>query len=341
MAKISIIVPIYNVEQYLRECLESLIKQTFQDIEIIAVNDGSLDGSGQICDQYALMDERVKVFHQANAGVSEARNYGLEHASGEWILFVDGDDWVEPSLCQTLLQAAMQSKADLVLCGHFWNYPNQEYPVRMFSEDRYIDPLNIRRIILDSTLVESSCVSNATYVWGKLWRSSLLRGNVRFKSNLKWGEDQLFNLNGLTNVTRAFHLKQSLYHYRINATSITNSYKKNRIEMLNDYLYELKAYVDASIDTDSYLKELYDRRVLYTLILFVNIHICNSKYREPLLTKRLQLCKILKLEPYRSAIQNVDVSCLNIQRKIFASLARYRLSFIIILVSYVKKLLRI
>ena len=115
---ISIIVPVYKVEQYLRRCLDSVQNQIFTDWECILIDDGSPDNSGQICDEYAQKDERFRVIHQENAGVSAARNAGLDSAKGEWIGFVDSDDWIEPEMYQFLYTNAIDKKADVIICGY-------------------------------------------------------------------------------------------------------------------------------------------------------------------------------------------------------------------------------
>ena len=111
---ISVIVPIYNVEKYLPRCLDSLINQTYADVEFILIDDGSTDSSGKIADSYKDRAPRFKVFHTENHGLSAARNYGIEHSKGEWLMFVDSDDWVSPSFCETPMKAAIEYNADLI-----------------------------------------------------------------------------------------------------------------------------------------------------------------------------------------------------------------------------------
>ena len=117
MAEISIIVPVYKVEKYLRRCIDSIAAQTFTDWECILVDDGSPDDSGTICDEYAENDKRFRVFHQENAGVSAARNKGLDEAKGEWICFVDSDDWIEKEMLEKMYNLAVKNKAEVVVCG--------------------------------------------------------------------------------------------------------------------------------------------------------------------------------------------------------------------------------
>ena len=119
--KVSIIVPVYNIENYIRVCVESILAQTYESFELILVDDGSKDNSGILCDEYAAIDSRVKVIHKENGGVSSARNTGLQQAKGKWIMYVDGDDWIEPDMIESLIEAAKATEADLVF-GDYMKY---------------------------------------------------------------------------------------------------------------------------------------------------------------------------------------------------------------------------
>ena len=115
---ITVIVPVYNVEKYLRRCLDSIIRQTYQNLEILCIDDGSIDNSGEICEQYAARDARIKVIHQENQGLSTARNRGLDTATGEYIAFVDSDDYIAADVLEQLYQSAVSSDATCVICGY-------------------------------------------------------------------------------------------------------------------------------------------------------------------------------------------------------------------------------
>ena len=121
---ISVIVPVYNVERYLRQCIESITNQSYKNLQIILIDDGSKDNSGKICDEYAEKDKRVEVIHKENTGVSAARNTGLDNAKGEWITFVDADDWVEKNFCEILIKKATENESDCIACGYNKVYCN-------------------------------------------------------------------------------------------------------------------------------------------------------------------------------------------------------------------------
>ena len=113
---ISVIVPVYNVEKYLDKCIQSILGQTYSNIELLLIDDGSTDSSGAICDKYVTQDSRVRVFHKSNEGVSAARNWGLDNAKGEWIAFVDADDWIDSDMYERMYNAAVQNQTDMVSC---------------------------------------------------------------------------------------------------------------------------------------------------------------------------------------------------------------------------------
>ena len=124
MAEVSIIVPVYQVENYIRQCIDSILAQTFTDFELILVDDGSKDQSGQICDAYAGMDERVKVIHKKNGGLSDARNRGMDQAVGNYFMFVDSDDYIAPTMIEYLYQHILNENADIAACNYLYFFEN-------------------------------------------------------------------------------------------------------------------------------------------------------------------------------------------------------------------------
>ena len=182
---ISVIVPVYNCKEYLANCIESILNQTYPQIQLVLVDDGSSDGSGEICDRYAAQDARLLVSHQENGGVSKARNAGLETAAGEWVLFVDADDYVEPSYCQSMLDAAMQCDADVVIAR-----PSaQDQPGLQRYEAAQIEQLKQSCLAYE----EARYDYNIDAPWGKIFRRSLIETHrIRFPEDLSRSEDALF-----------------------------------------------------------------------------------------------------------------------------------------------------
>jgi len=163
--KISVIIPVYKVEPYLRKCLESVLGQTYKDMEIILVDDGSPDNCGAICDEYAARDTRVQVIHKANGGVSSARNAGLAAAAGEWIGWVDSDDWIEPDMYEYMLKHAMECDADIAVCGRFERY-RDKCVCRGWNHEQVLDTESALELLLKNDVMQN-------YLCDKLWRHML------------------------------------------------------------------------------------------------------------------------------------------------------------------------
>ena len=181
MPKISIIVPVYNVEKFLPKCLSSIVSQTFKDWECILIDDGSSDTSGKICDEYALLNEKITVIHQENKGVSEARNIGIKVSKGEYIGFVDSDDWIEPNTYEIAYNTAISEKADLVQFG-FWandgilDYLEYNQPEGLFNF------CNLRDELWHG-------------VWSKLIKKSVIyENNIKFPIGITLAEDMYFSI---------------------------------------------------------------------------------------------------------------------------------------------------
>lgn len=212
MPKVSIIVPVYKAEKYLRECIDSIISQTFNDWECILVDDGSPDMSGAICDEYARRDPRIRVIHKENGGVSSARNEALGTIASKWLTFVDSDDSLYPNTLELLVDVAEQNELDFIQC-----YFNREYiegqvlaaTTEVLSASQYADTENY-----------------LTSVWGALFKTSIIREHsLRFDENLRLGEDQIFLLNYIQYCKRIQRLGDALYFYRNNGESAVNNPK--------------------------------------------------------------------------------------------------------------------
>ena len=218
MVKISIIVPVYNCAPYLSRCLDSLLAQTLPDLQIILVDDGSTDGSGTICNQYAGKDQRITVIHQKNAGVSAARNAGLDIAAGAYIGFVDADDWVAPHMFSALYENAHATNAQIVMCDAItaWEDGRQEPDtIPLLTENRVLAKSDIFPELL-RLMAGSACRC--------LYRANLLSGyQIRFPENLKFSEDRIFNLQAMGIADTISYLKQGFYFRFIRPGSATTS----------------------------------------------------------------------------------------------------------------------
>ncbi len=203
MPMISIIVPVYKVESYIRRCIDSILNQTFVDFELILVDDGSPDDSGAICDEYAKKDARIRVIHNQNKGVSAARNTGLDAALGEYISFIDSDDYVEACYLEKLAG----KKSDLSICGSYIISEKEEVHIYFPIEDK-VSSSNLEQItdLFDRDLLK--------YVWGKLFKRSIIEAkNLRFDTRISLGEDTVFALKYALLCKSFVLISDPLYYY--------------------------------------------------------------------------------------------------------------------------------
>ncbi len=230
--KVSIIVPIYKVEKYLSKCIDSLIEQTYTNIEIILVDDGSPDKCPQICDDYAKKDKRIEVIHKENGGLSDARNFGIERAMGEYICFVDSDDWVDADYVESLLRSAVKYKADIAECG---------YRKYIEEKDSYYCDTDIRGVDLPKVELGSEAAISLILNRGlhravsvnKIYKRSLFVDyQLRFpKGRINEDEFTTYKLLFLSN--KVVRIGNTLYNYLQRSDSIMGStFKKNRLDIL-------------------------------------------------------------------------------------------------------------
>ena len=210
--KVSIIIPVYNAEQYLSRCLDSILKQTYSNIEIILVDDGSEDKSSYLCDRYAILDRRIKAYHKSNEGVSIARNYGIENCNGEYIVFVDSDDYLISECIETLVKLVRNEEESVLGCVDY--YENQNGKLSTYScEDGKIDSLGY-----DEGLIKIfDPLSYRGYLWNKIFRLSEIRKyEIRFLPGVKIWEDTLFLMEYIINSSAKILYKHTpLYVYSI------------------------------------------------------------------------------------------------------------------------------
>lgn len=245
MPAVSIVVPVYKVEAYLRRCVDSLVRQTLRDIEIILVDDGSPDGCPALCDQLAAEDNRIHVVHKENGGLSSARNAGLCIATGKYVGFVDSDDDVELDMYEKLVQKAEQYAADFVMCDYGRILPDgtASLVTKSLSGGLY-EKQDIRNVIFPQLIMGENVdygplLSACLCIYN---REFLYRYKISFAEDVKWSEDNLFSSYVGYNAQRFYYIKGgALYHYYQNADSITTSYRAGAWKVycrMNEYLRE-------------------------------------------------------------------------------------------------------
>ena len=237
MDRISVIVPVYNVKKYLDKCIESILNQTYEEFELILVDDGSTDESGAICDKYQTIDSRVKAFHIENGGVSRARNYGIQQASGQWIAFADSDDYIESDMYEKLLAVATSTDADIVACGYFNNDISMDLKYK--EQVVYTSQSAIKECITDEP---GTTMCGA--IWNKLFKKSIITDEVRFESHIQMAEDMLFLIQCIKKSRKIVHYPYCGYHYVMRQDSMVSSFSKAKCSSIKAHKLMLNEIKD-------------------------------------------------------------------------------------------------
>ena len=265
--EISVIVPIYKIEKYLPQCIESLLNQSFLDFELILVDDGSPDTCPQICDDYAKSDNRVKVIHKANGGLVSARKEGLKSANGNYITFVDGDDWVDKFYLDIMFRLADANKADLVVTGHFREFDGKIETIKPKNVGIYDENDLIKEILPNAIYNGEFCEHGiSTYVWNKLFKKELL-DQILFNvpDDVVMGEDAAITFSYLTICKKLVISSTPLYYYRQRHDSIVKSVENPKIEYyrLGLLMNYLQSKLKLSLDEKKHKRT--NKPIIYTL----------------------------------------------------------------------------
>lgn len=209
---ISIIVPVFNAEKYLTKCLDSILGQTYKNIELLLINDGSTDGSPAICDKYAKTDKRVKVLHKENGGVSSARNMGLELGKGDFVSFVDADDWLELDAISRIIQNISEYNCDAVIF---------EYSIVDENNlKQHKNHAHLQGVMNTEKAVECTISPVSRFVWSKVFSRKILEG-IKFDNSIHFGEDTLFACEALSNAKSVYYMAEPVYNYYQSSESAT------------------------------------------------------------------------------------------------------------------------
>lgn len=308
MPKVSVIVPIYNVEKYLPKCVDSIINQTLKDIEIILVDDESPDNCPQICDDYAKKDNRIKVIHQKNKWLSGARNSGIEIATGDYLCFVDSDDFIAPEMCEKLYNFTVQNGTDLTMYDHC--SVDEEGNILAISpykkhlgDKRIFNKKDIENIIYP-IIISSHAINGAPF---KIYKRELFDKGFRFDETLRYGEDYASCLSVFPMANKVGYLEEVLYYYTTNPASIMGAYDPQRINRLI-ILYELREEFLKKNNLDTEENKKKSAKLLLKLVVEKIFELfsdrnsqfdCNKKYDAK------QICRDAEL---REAISRIKIS---------------------------------
>lgn len=332
MELVSIIVPVYNVEQYLRECIQSLVNQTYSNIEIILVDDGSQDTSGKICDELKKEDWRIKVIHKENAGLGYARNSGLDIAQGEYVTFIDSDDVADDTLVESLMQGIHANKADTCI-GGFKRITEdgkiayeEKYEKRTYVGSEVYQGLFARMLGSDVDKHDAIRMS----VWNVLYSMKIIKDNdIRFPSErVLISEDIIWDSQYYKYSSSAAIIESTAYKYRITPGSLTQKYKPNKFKMICK-LYDILC---EKVESNPNMKMRLQRQF------FVNLRDCIhqekqsvSKCKRKVYIHRVN--EILNDDKVRQVVNEYPISKIQFKPRMFILLVKYKLSWIIVMLN--------
>ncbi len=311
---ISIIVPIYKVEKYLRQCIDSVINQTYSNLEIILVNDGSPDNCPKICDEYAKKDDRIKIINKNNGGVSSARNVGLDNAKGNWIVFVDADDWIEKRYCEDLLKIATNKSADIVICGYNRVYNDKTKKISAIAKKTDFDSNDYLINVLNPQTGFGFCAT-------KIFNVDII-GKNRFDESIVVGEDALFNIKISKNLKRAVYVQKELYNYRINDDSAVKRFDTNYVKKYSKSIEVNKKYIFENYLQEEIKNNFYNFIAFHVMLIAVNycFHPENN-----IKNKKKLLRKICNYNNFKEGIEKSNYKMISLTRKVTLFTLKHKL----------------
>ena len=327
--KIAIIIPAYNIENYIGKCLESVINQTYRNLEIIVINDGSEDKTLDIIKEYEKKDNRIKIINQENQGLSESRNNAMKIISAEYIMFVDGDDWINNKTCEMCMEEFEKENPDIVWFAYIREYDNNSIPKGAFTKEKIIfEGVEVkeklqRRIYgpFKDELGHPEKLDSLSPVWGKVYKKNIIE-NYEFKSFKEIGatcEDVFFNVEVLENVNKVVYINKNFYHYRkFNPNSLTKSVDENLFNKWKKAYFLLQKMVDDKKYDSSYKICLKNRFAINLIATGIRIRNGKNKFSE----KYKMIKNILNDDVYCEAVKDLDISYMPFHWKVFFSFAK-------------------
>ena len=312
---ISIIVPVYNAEKSLKRCVKSLINQTYSNIEIILINDGSHDSSNNICKTF-VNDKRVKYFEQQNCGVSSARNLGIDKAIGEWIVFVDSDETIDGRYCQRIIEN-IQENTD-VLFGDFYKISKRATKfITLNEKEKNVNKSqfsNFQKWILNQYYYKEDYAIST--VWGKAYKKKILdEFNIRFPEGLVMGEDKIFNLYVYQNATKGQYISGLTYNYYCDSISASSRYRIEIVENYEDLLLQIKLFLK-KYNLEQEFSEEYRVRIAMALMYYILLDYCHKDNPKTYEKRKNDFFQIIEKPLYKNAIENISSNTFPIRQRV-------------------------
>lgn len=328
---ISFIVPVYNASRTLGHCIKSLLTQTYDNFEIVLVDDGSVDGSSKICDDFAQKENRVVVYHQENAGVSAARNKGLELACGKYVAFVDADDWIDSNVCETFVKACEKQDYDLFCFSAIYSSQKKDVLSLLLSGDVELFSQKQKEELLCKMMTpwapwySFNCNTRfAGSVWAKFYRAEVIKdSDIQFSLETIVSEDVLFNVLSFDFFDKIGYSTKAFYHYRVQDDSAQNRYRPNSMKYFGFVIDQIQQWLEEK------RKDLNVKDCANTLF----VHYLFGALKEDYFHKdnpnktfaSSELNEVLSQEKYKSVLENVKSEYFTLSERILVRLLRHKM----------------
>lgn len=315
---VSIIVPVYNVEKYLNVCIESIVNQTYTNLEIILVDDGSKDKSGQLCEKWKSADQRIQVIHKENAGLGFARNSGLDIATGDYVMYIDSDDYISKNMVQKLLDTAEITGSDTVFCGLVRVMEDG----RMIPMPAYYENKSFKgNEIIDDVLLEMvgskpECSNDANLfmsVWHAIYSRKIIeKYSIRFPSErIVMCEDIMYHIDYLRRASCVTYIKDPLYYYRVNPKSLSQVYDESRFKRQKELSIEIKSSLSKFVNAEKI--DLHENRRFLGGVRSQILAIAGSKEND-----KVKKCKAIVKDDYlRTVLKDYPYNKNPLKHRIF------------------------
>lgn len=330
MPKVSIIVPVYNVEKYLKRCVDSLVGQTLTDIEIILVDDGSPDNCPQMCDEFAKQDGRIKVIHKPNGGLSSARNAGIEASTGEYLGYIDSDDYAELDMFEKLYNCAVDNKVDFVMADYYRvSNGNRTEKTLDIREGLYTKQDIANEIFPMLIMRESVDYGPLLSVWHCIYNSEFIKqNNLYFDEEIKWSEDCIYSAILGYKANSFYYMKgQCFYNYIQNMGSISTSYKPLSWQVYCLMNKKLREFFENKPDFD-FSRQLDLHMLYFACSVFSQLKFSNYSFWQKYKIKKA----VLNTPCFKDAMRNFKLSNVSIKFKMVLWLMKHRLAFLLALI---------
>lgn len=337
LPSISVIVPVYNVEKYLKRCVDSILNQDMKEIEVILINDGSTDSSPSICDEYAKRDIRIKVIHKKNSRVAAARNDGIKLATGKYISFIDSDDWIESNMYKCMHKKAEEFNVDFIMCDFSKKGVEKSYNVSQQIDSGFYDKDKIKKelfqcLIMFENIEFPPTISNWTCLFK---REFLIKNNIFYDEDIHYCEDSIFGSKAMYNANRFYYMKNKyFYNYFYNPSSTTSIYNKNK---WSSYI-KINERVEEYFNTNNFD---FSRQIKINMLYFTLNMLTENGKSDLLFIEKYNNCKeIISNNRVREIFKEFKMPAVSKGLKVVIILIKYKLNWIYSLLFYTKLLKR-